>query len=325
MALPHASATGPNDPGPARAGPGSGQPSAIERRADRRGSVRAALTPYLFIAPNLALFTVFVFFPLVYAAYISVHQWSLIDTPDFVGSRNYARLLSDRQFWQAMTNTLVYSAITVPASLFLGLALAIGLNRNLAARTLLRSVYFLPTVVSSVATAVIAAWLFNDSYGIINTLLKQAGLQPLAWLSTPRWALPSIIFTTLWIRIGFCMVIYLAALQSIAPSFYEAARIDGATRLQQFQYVTWPLLKPTTFLLVILNVIYSFQVFDLIFVMTGGGPGFSTTMVVQYIYQAGFASSEMGYASAMGMVLFTLILLFTVIQWRINRRTEQFI
>jgi multiple sugar transport system permease protein len=288
-------------------------------------SYRSRLTPYLFIAPNLMLFTVFVFFPLLYAAYISVHQWSLIDTPEFVAAKNYTRLVSDGQFWQALKNTVIYSVATVPTSLFLGLMLAIGLNRNLVARSLLRSLYFLPVVVSSVATAVIAAWLFNDNYGIVNALLRKIGVGPIAWLSTPQWALPSIIITTLWVRIGFCMVVYLAALQSISPSYYEAARMDGATRLQQFWFVTWPLLRPTTFLLLILNVIYSFQVFDLIYVMTGGGPGFSTTMVVQYIYQAAFASGEMGYATAMGMVLFVMILIFTLIQWRINRRTEQFV
>ncbi len=289
------------------------------------GMHRTRLAPYLFIAPNLLLFSVFVFFPLLYAAYISVHQWSLIDTPEFVAATNYTRLLSDGQFWQSLQNTLVYSIATVPTSLFLGLMLAIGLNRQLAARSLLRSLYFLPVVVSSVATAVIAAWLFNDNYGVINTMLRNVGIGPVAWLSTPQWALPSIILTTLWVRIGFCMVVYLAALQSISPSYYEAARMDGASRLQQFRFVTWPLLRPTTFLLLILNVIYSFQVFDLIYVMTGGGPGFSTTMIVQYIYQAAFASGEMGYASAMGMVLFVLILLFTLVQWRINRRTEQFV
>jgi multiple sugar transport system permease protein len=288
-------------------------------------SYRSRLTPYLFIAPNLLLFSIFVFFPLLYAAYISLHQWSLIDAPEFAGTQNYTRLFTDGQFWQSLTNTVIYSAATVPTSLILGLMLAIGLNRHLAARTLLRSVYFLPVVVSSVATAVIAAWLFNDNYGIVNALLKQAGVRPVAWLSSPQWALPSIILTTLWVRIGFCMVVYLAALQSISPNYYEAALIDGASRPQQFRYVTWPLLRPTTFLLLILNVIYSFQVFDLIFVMTGGGPGFSTTMIVQYIYQAAFASSEMGYASAMGMILFVLILLFTLVQWQINRRTEQFV
>jgi multiple sugar transport system permease protein len=288
-------------------------------------SCRSQLTPYLFIAPNLILFSVFIFFPLLYAAYISVHEWSLIDEPLYTGTENYTRLLTDYQFWQALKNTVIYSVATVPTSLFIGLMLAIGLNRDLFARTLLRSIFFLPVVVSSVATAIIAAWLFNDNYGVINAVMKLVGLQPVAWLSTPQWALPSIILTTLWTRIGFCMVVYLAALQSISPSYYEAASMDGATRLQQFRHVTWPLLRPTTFLLLILNVIHSFQVFDLIYVMTGGGPGFSTTMIVQYIYQSAFATSEMGYASAMGIVLFVLILLFTLVQWRINRRTEDFV
>jgi multiple sugar transport system permease protein len=296
---------------------------ANDRPGDRWRRWRQRLTPYMFIGPNLALFTVFVFFPLLYAAYISVHEWSLIDTPMFTGVRNYQRLVQDAQFWHSLRNTVIFSLATVPTSLFLGLMVAIGLNRQLATRTLLRSLYFLPVVVSSVATAVISAWLFNDNYGVVNELLKRVGLTPVAWLSTPQWALPSIILTTLWTRIGFCMVVYLAALQSISPSYYEAARIDGATRLQLFRYVTWPQLRPTTFLLLILNVIHSFQVFDLIYVMTGGGPGFSTTMIVQYLYQQAFAASEMGYASAMGMVLFVLILLFTLVQWRINRRREQ--
>jgi multiple sugar transport system permease protein len=288
-------------------------------------SWRPRLTPYMFIAPNLILFSVFIFFPLVYAAYISVHEWSLIDEPLYIGAENYTRLLTDYQFWQALKNTVIYSLATVPTSLFIGLMLAIGLNRDLFARTFLRSVYFLPVVVSSVATAIISAWLFNDNYGVINALLKIVGAKPVAWLSTTQWALPSIILTTLWTRVGFCMVVYLAALQSISPTFYEAASIDGATRLQQFKHVTWPLLRPTTFLLLILNVIHSFQVFDLIFVMTGGGPGFSTTMIVQYIYQSAFATSEMGYASAMGIVLFLMILLFTLLQWRVNKRTEDFV
>jgi len=295
------------------------------RASARWQRFKSRATPYVFIAPNMVLFSVFIFFPLLYAFYISFHEWSLIDVPLYTATENYARLLDDRQFWQALGNTVLYSVTTVPTSLAIGLAVAIGLNRDLFARTLLRSAFFLPVVISSVATAVIAAWLFNDNYGVINAVLGFVGIRPIAWLSTTQWALPSIIITTLWTRIGFCMVVYLAALQSISPSYYEAARIDGATRWHQFRYVTWPLLRPTTFLLLILNVIHSFQVFDLIFVMTGGGPGFSTTMLVQYIYQAAFVTSEMGYASAMGVVLFVLVLLFTLVQWRINRRTEQFI
>jgi multiple sugar transport system permease protein len=300
---------------PAAAGAAQGS-----RRHGPRG--RSRLTPYLFIAPNLALFSVFVFFPLLYAVYVSTREWSLIDTPRYVGADNYLRLASDPLFWQSVRNTLVYSVATVPTSLALGLALALALNRELLARSFLRSLYFLPVVISSVATAVIAAWLFNDNYGVINTLLRKLGMGPVPFLSSPRWALLSLVLTTLWVRVGFCMVVYLAALQSISPSYHDAAEVDGASRWQRFRHITWPLLRPATFLLLILNVIYSFQVFDLIFVMTGGGPGFSTTMVVQYIYQSAFVSSEMGYASAMGIVLFAMILGFTLLQWRVNRRVE---
>jgi multiple sugar transport system permease protein len=256
---------------------------------------------------------------------VSTREWSLIDTPRYVGADNYVRLASDPLFWQSVRNTLVYSVATVPTSLAIGLALALALNRDLLARSFLRSLYFLPVVISSVVTAVIAAWLFNDNYGVINMLLRKLGMGPVPFLSSPRWALLSLVLTTLWVRVGFCMVVYLAALQSISPSYHDAAEVDGASRLQRFWYITWPLLRPATFLLLILNVIYSFQVFDLIYVMTGGGPGFSTTMVVQYIYQSAFVSSEMGYASAMGIVLFAMILGFTLLQWRVNRRIEHLV
>jgi multiple sugar transport system permease protein len=291
----------------------------------QRRPSRGRLAPYLFIAPNLALFSVFVFFPLLYAVYVSTREWSLIDTPRYVGADNYLRLASDPLFWQSLRNTVVYSLATVPTSLAIGLILALALNRDLLARSFLRSLYFLPVVISSVATAVIAAWMFDDNYGVINMLLRKLGMGPVAFLSSPRWALLSLVMATLWVRVGFCMVVYLAALQSISPTYHDAAKVDGASRLQRFRHITWPLLRPATFLLLILNVIYSFQVFDLIFVMTGGGPGFSTTMVVQYIYQAAFVSSEMGYASAMGLVLFAMILGFTLLQWRVNRRIEHLV
>jgi multiple sugar transport system permease protein len=278
--------------------------------------------PYLFIAPNVALFTAFSFLPLLYAFYISFHDWGLITEPEFIGLSNYVRLVRDPLFWQSLEHTLVYAAGTVPPSMAIGLALAIALNRKLPGRLLLRSMYFLPIVVSAVAAGTIAAWLFNDNYGVINSMLVRLGLPRIAWLSTPQWALPSLILSTLWLRIGFCMVVYMAALQSIPTMYYEAARIDGASALHQFRHITLPLLKPATFLLLILSIIYSFQVFDLIYVMTGGGPGFSTTMVVQYIYRSAFVTSEMGYASAMGMALYVLILVFTLLQWRASRQAQ---
>ena len=274
----------------------------------------------MFIAPNVALFTAFSFLPLIYAIYISLHDWGLIGEPGFIGMRNYLRLWQDPLFWRALANTLLYAAGTVPTAMAAGLLLALALNRRLPGRALLRGLYFLPLVVSAVATGTIAAWIFNDNYGVLNAILARVGASPIAWLSSPHWVLPSLILTTLWVRVGFCMVVYLAALQSIPQMYYEAARIDGAWALTQFWHVTLPLLKPATFLLLVLNVIYSFHVFDLIYVMTGGGPGFSTTMLVQYIFRSAFVTAEMGYASAVGIVLYGMILGFTILQWRASRQ-----
>jgi ABC-type sugar transport system permease subunit len=291
-------------------------------RAHHRAKLRRMLTPYVFIAPNLVLFTMFSFLPLIYAFYISFHEWSLIDDPEWLGLHNYVRLARDPLFWQALTSTLVYAVATVPTSMALGLLLAMALNRRIPGRSLIRSVYFLPLVVSAVATGTIAAWMFNENYGVINAMLVRIGMSRIAWLSSPQWALPSLAIASLWVRLGFNMVVYLAALQSIPSMYYEAARIDGASVFSQFRHITVPLLAPATFLLLVLNVINSFQVFDLIYVMTGGGPGFSTTMVVQYIFKSAFVTSEMGYASAMGVALYAIILIFTVVQWRASRQSE---
>ena len=293
-----------------------------ERGASSWWVRRQRLAPYVFIAPNIVLFSAFSFLPLIYAFYISFHDWGLISEPDFIGVRNYVRLVHDPLFWRSLVNTLAYAACTVPPSMAIGLALALALNRKLPARIFLRSIYFLPIVVSAVATGTIAAWLFNDNYGVVNAMLVRLGLPRIGWLSTPQWALPSLIFATLWLRVGFCMIVYMAALQSIPAVYYEAARIDGASALHQFRHITLPLLRPATFLLLILSVIYSFHVFDLIYVMTGGGPGFSTTMLVQYIYRSAFVTAEMGYASAMGVALYAMILVFTVLQWRASRQAE---
>ena len=278
------------------------------------------LVPYIFISPNVIVFAMFMLFPILFAFYMSFHEWSLIGDPQFNGLDNYVRMVQDKLFWQSLGHTVVFTAGTVPTSIALGLAAAMLLNRKLPARALLRSVIFMPVIVSGVVTALVAAWIFNDNYGVINSLLKAAGLEPIPWLSSPTWAMPSLIITTLWIRIGFCMVVYLAGLQGIPSEYYDAAQVDGASGWKQFRHITWPLLAPTTFLLLVINVIFSFHVFDLIYVMTGGGPGFSTTVLVQYIYESAFASREMGYASAMGIVLYVLIVVLTVFQWRVSRQ-----
>jgi multiple sugar transport system permease protein len=280
------------------------------------------LVPYIFIAPNMIVFTVFIFVPILFAFYISLTEWSLIGTPEFIGLGNYLAMAQDGQFWRSLYNTLIYTIGTVPTSIALGLLVAIGLNRKLPGLALLRSVFFVPVIISLVAVALIASWMFNDNYGVINAALGAVGLEGVPWLSSATWAMPSLVITTLWIRMGFCMVIYLAALQSIPLELYHAAQVDGANSWKQFRHITWPLLGPTTFLLLILNVIYSLHVFDLIYVMTGGGPGFSTTVLVQYIYQMAFQESQMGYASAVGVVLYVLLLVFTVFQWRVTRQGQ---
>jgi multiple sugar transport system permease protein len=280
------------------------------------------LIPYIFIAPNVVVFVVFMFVPILLAFYISLNEWTLIGYPTFVGLGNYLDMLEDSEFLRAFYNTGVYMVGTVPTSIALGLAVAVGLNRKLPGRTLLRSIFFVPVIISLVAVALIAAWIFNDNYGIINAALSAVGIGDVPWLSSARWAMISLIIATLWIRLGFNMVIYLAALQSIPTELYDAARVDGASGWRRFRHITWPLLGPTTFLLVIINIIYSLHVFDLIYVMTGGGPGFSTTVLVQYIYQMAFTEGQMGYASAIGVVLYLLLLVFTVFQWRVTRQSE---
>jgi ABC-type sugar transport system permease subunit len=280
------------------------------------------LIPYIFIAPNVVVFTVFMFVPILLAFYISLNEWTLIGYPTFVGLGNYLDMLEDSEFLRAFYNTGVYTLGTVPTSIALGLAVAVGLNLKLPGRTLLRSIFFVPVIISLVAVALIAGWIFNDNYGIINAALNAVGIGSVPWLSSSKWAMTSLIIATLWIRLGFNMVVYLAALQSIPTELYDAARVDGASGWRRFRHITWPLLGPTTFLLVIINIIYSLHVFDLIYVMTGGGPGFSTTVLVQYIYQMAFTEGQMGYASAIGVVLYLLLLVFTVFQWRVTRQGE---
>lgn len=297
-----------------------------ERRAHRpvsrarRG--RKRFVPYLFLLPNLVLFVLFMAWPIAYGFYMSLHEWALIGTPSFAGLDNYAELLGDTRFWRSLGYTVVYAIGTVPPSMALGLGAAVLLNRRMVGRPFFRAVIFVPVIVSLVVVGLSGQWIFNESYGVANTVLRDIGIGPLPWLTAPRWAMTSVILMTLWTRIGFCMVIYLAALQSIPGDLYEAAHVDGATGWGRFRWVTWPLIGPTNFLLTVINVIISFHVFDLIFIMTGGGPGFSTTVLVQYVYELGFELGRMGYATAVAFALYLIILLFTLALWRASKQGQ---
>ena len=275
--------------------------------------------PYLFIAPTVSIFTLFVLLPILYASYMSFFDWNGIATPEFVGLDNYISIFEDDLFWTSLKNTGSYMLGVVPLSMGFGLLAALGLNRrHLPGRPILRTIYFLPFVISAVATGTTAGWLFGDSFGVINKVLDALGADKVRWLSHRDYAMTTVIITTVWIRLGFCMLIYLAGLQSIPTDLVEAAKVDGASPLQRFRYITWPLLRPTTFLLLILNVIYSFEAFDLIFVMTKGGPGFATTVLTIAIYNTAFQSQQFGYASAIGLVFMVIMMSITLVQWRIS-------
>ncbi len=277
---------------------------------------RNKLTPYLFIAPNMILFTTFMIIPIIFTFCISFTKWSLIGTAEYIGISNYIKLLSDKQFLIAMLNTLYYTIATVPTSLGLGLAGAMLLNRDIPLRGMLRGIFYIPTVVSLVAAGLIWQWILSTDYGVVNYILGLVGIGPQQWLTSNALAMPSVILATLWIRGGYCMVIYLAGMQGISEEYYEAAEIDGAGDFKKFLYVTWPLLKSTTVFLTVISIIYGFMGFDLFYTMTGGGPGFSSTVMVHYIYKQAFNVGEMGYASAGGVVLFLIILILTLIQMK---------
>ncbi|MET1005156.1 MAG: sugar ABC transporter permease [Propionibacteriaceae bacterium] len=293
-----------------------------QRRRGRARRIGELLTGYAFLAPSLLLLGLFVFLPLAWAFSISLQQTNGFGDGVFVGLENYQRLLSDTLFWRAALNTALFTLVVVPVSMALGLGLAVLLNSVLPARGVLRSIIVLPMSISGVATALIGVLIFDQNNGIANKLLTAVGLGGIPWQSSGPAAFASVVLVTLWWRIGFNMIIYLAGLQGVTPELYESARIDGANRWQQFRFLTWPMVGPSTFFLLIMNVIYSFQVFDIVFVLTQGGPGNSTSVLVTYAYQNGFLIRDQGYAAAIGMFLLVVTLVFTIIQWRISRTRD---
>lgn len=289
----------------------------------RRGHRGQQLAPWLFVSPSLLLFSFFAFAPIVTAFVLSFEDVQTFGGGEFIGLKNYTDAVGKPLFWQSVRNTVVFTLGTVPTSTLLGLLLAIVLNRRLPGRGLIRSLYFLPMVVSGVAVSLIFAWMFNGDSGIANATLSELGLPRVSWLTNPHWAMFTVIMAVVWGRIGFCMVVYLAAVQNITPSVIEAAEVDGATSWRSFLHIVWPLLRPTTYMLVVLNVVFSLQAFDVIYVLTGGGPGFSTTVLVQYIFRSAFTDGKMGYASALGVILVVVLLALTAVRNRLSRDLDE--
>ncbi|NDJ63318.1 MAG: sugar ABC transporter permease [Chloroflexi bacterium] len=273
-------------------------------------------TPYLFILPYLIFFVAFRFGPSIAGLGIAFTNWSAIGTPEWIGWRNFEVFGRDPRFQAALENTIVFTAITVPLLIVLGLAFATFLDQKRRGRDIGRVAVFVPYVVMSTVVGVLWTWLLDKDFGLVNVYLGRE----IPWLVSQDVALYGIILATVWWNVGYNMVLFLAGLQDIPAELYEAARIDGANAWSQFTRVTLPLLAPTTFLVLLLTIINSFQVFDLVFVMTAGGPGTSTLTLVQYVYTVGFQTRNFGYASAVAVVLFIILIGLALIQTRLYRR-----
>ena len=275
----------------------------------------------LFLLPNLIGFLIFTAIPVGAAFVLAFYDYDLLLGASWAGLENFRELFTiDRVFRAALFNTVYFTAVSVPLSVVLGLASAMLVNQALRGVVIFRSIFLLPYVTVTVALSLVWKWLYLPDIGLINSVLGVVGFNGPAWLTSQTWAMPALILMSVWKGFGYNMVIFLAGLQGIPDHLYDAAKVDGATAWRRFLNVTLPLLSPTTFFVVVISVISSFQVFDQALIMTNGGPGTATTTLVLYIYQKGFQSFDMGYAAAVALVLFAVIFVFTVIQFLFQRR-----
>ncbi len=281
--------------------------------------MRRGWTGYAFVLPNMLFVLAFVIYPLAYNLVLSLQHWRL-EGITFAGLDNYTRMARDPVFWLALRNNVYYALGAVPVTVLMALGLAVALNQKLPIRGVLRTGFLIPHLISWAVVGLIWRWLFSGAYGILNTFLIDLGLKPQGWLLDPYFALPVVVLAGIWANVGFHAVILLAGLQSVPEMYYDAARVDGATAWQRFRYVTLPLLQPILLLVLILATMQSFRVFEQIYVMTGGGPGRATFVLLLYIYLTGFENFDPGYASAISVGLFAVMLLITLAQMRLLRQ-----
>lgn len=273
-----------------------------------------------FLSPYIIGLLLFWLGPIIASFLISFTDWELVGKPIWIGLENYKQLMHDELFIKSLVNTAYYTVISVPLSMSLSLLLAIAMNQKLKGIVFFRTAFFMPHISSMVAVALLWSWIYNSQYGLLNYFLGLFGIPPQNWLGDPKLAMPALIVMSVWKGLGYNMMIWLAALQGIPEDLYEAARIDGASKWQQFKNITVPLLSPTTFLLLILGFIGSFQVFEQSYVMTKGGPAYATLTMVLYIYSNAFEWLKMGYASAMAYILAIIIFILTLIQLKFQKK-----
>ncbi len=287
--------------------------------------MRREWSAYVFLAPGVLVFTVFTVFALIFAFYLTFHDWNIIQPQKpYVGLQNYRDMLHDEHFRRSIINTFYYTGGSVPLTMFGGLLVALLLNQPIRLQGLFRTLYYLPVVTPLVVSAILWKWLYNGSYGLFNFYLLKTHLidQPLLWLSDQNLAMPSVILMSIWGGLGFSMVVYLAGLQSIPEQLYEAAKVDGAGPIARLRYITIPMLRPTTLFQLVTGIIGSFQIFTQIYIMTSGGPAERTSTMVYFIYQAAFKFYDMGYASTLAFGLFAMLLVVTVLQLRLYRKAD---
>lgn len=279
-----------------------------------------ALWGYLLIAPMLIGFTVFFLIALIASFVLSFTSWDVISTPQWIGMDNYVRLFRDDEFVTALRNTIAITVPNVILRMIFSLALALALNSDIRFRSFYRMLFFMPVLTMPVAIGTIWKWLYDPAFGPINGFLARIGLPRPEWLSNPNTAVVAVIIVLLWSGVGYDMIIFLAGLQAIPAEYYEAAQLDGASGWRRFRDITLPLLTPTTFFLIIIAIISSLQVFDLVYVMTRVGNANKLPTIVYYVYDEGFRNFRMGYAITVAWALLFIIFVFTLLQFRLQRR-----
>jgi multiple sugar transport system permease protein len=285
-----------------------------------RRRLRRTVEAYALLAPSLIGFVLFLVAPIIGVVVISFFDWNLMGTPRFVGLANYREMMGDSEVWRSVRNTVYYVALNIPAQTVLALLLALAMNRKLRGGKVIRVLFVLPWMAMPVALGIIWSWAFDPEHGAVNQFLSLLGISGPEWLSSTTWAMPVLASVNVWQYTGYTMLFLLAGLQAIPESLYEAADIDGVTTLQRFFKITLPLLRPSMLFVLVTNVIGSFQMFDTVYVMTQGGPGGSTDTMNFHIYQQAFQLFRTGYASALAMLLFALILLVTAAQFLYFRK-----
>ncbi|MCS7058814.1 MAG: sugar ABC transporter permease [Meiothermus sp.] len=287
-----------------------------------RHKVGRLLTPYLFLAPNMLIFGIFVVLPMVYGLVYSFYRGNFIGgLQQFVGIENYRQLLEDRAFLNSLAQTVVYVLLVVSLVVVISLMLAIALRTTTLGSALARVGFYLPVILSPVVVGVAWRWMFSSDLGVINALLSSLGQSPIPWLTDINWARAVVVLASVWSMVGFYMVIFIGGLNTIPTELYQAAEVDGASPRQQFWQITLPLLAPTTLLVTILATINAFKAFEIILVLTNGGPGDATRLLVQNIYLTAFEGANPTYASAQSVVLFAILMVLTLMQLRVSRDT----